>query len=220
VKGCKSHPEDVEVHSFACHTLAVMAGEDTKMHEHITQMSGAIYMMETLTKYHTNADLTSNVLRLLANLSLTDVVRTYIFKKGAVTLVIRGLKEHTADTDVQHFAFAALANFANDLSVREKIAKEVGALVHKSLAALTDDADVQITGTVRVFRQEFTLKDAIGSHACSLEANMHMTNGIPLGSSLLLPVGTVNCVQTLKALPYWNGFRKTQTNKCWWPSDR
>ena len=27
-----------------------------------------------------------------------------------------------------------------------------------------------------------------------------MTNGIPLGCSLLLPVGTVNCVQTLKAL--------------------
>ena len=25
-----------------------------------------------------------------------------------------------------------------------------------------------------------------------------MTNGIPLGRSLLLPVGTVNCVQTLK----------------------
>jgi dipeptidase len=25
-------------------------------------------------------------------------------------------------------------------------------------------------GTVRVFRQEFTLEDAIGSHACSLEA--------------------------------------------------
>jgi hypothetical protein len=24
-------------------------------------------------------------------------------------------------------------------------------------------------GTVRVFRQEFTLEDAIGSHACSLE---------------------------------------------------
>jgi hypothetical protein len=25
-------------------------------------------------------------------------------------------------------------------------------------------------GTVRVFRQEFTLEDAIGSHTCSLEA--------------------------------------------------
>jgi hypothetical protein len=39
-------------------------------------------------------------------------------------------------------------------------------------------------GTVRVFRQKFTLEDAIGSHACSLEANMRVTNGIPLGSSL------------------------------------
>jgi chorismate synthase len=28
---------------------------------------------------------------------------------------------------------------------------------------------------------------------------MRVTNGIPLGCSLLLPVGTVNCVETLKA---------------------
>ena len=34
------------------------------------------------------------------------------------------------------------------------------------------------------FRQKFTLEDAIGSHACSLEANMRVTNGTPLGSSL------------------------------------
>jgi hypothetical protein len=53
--------------------------------------------------------------------------------------------------------------------------------------------------TVRVFRQKFTLEDAIGSHACSFEANMRVTNGIPLGCSLLLPVDTVNSVQTRKA---------------------
>jgi hypothetical protein len=53
-------------------------------------------------------------------------------------------------------------------------------------------------GTVRVFRQKSTLEDAIGSHACSLEANMRVTNGIPLGCPLLLPVDTVICVQTLK----------------------
>jgi hypothetical protein len=51
--------------------------------------------------------------------------------------------------------------------------------------------------TVRVFRQEFTLDDTIGSNACSLQANMRVTNGISLGCPLLLPVGTVNCVQTL-----------------------
>jgi hypothetical protein len=51
---------------------------------------------------------------------------------------------------------------------------------------------------VRVFRQKLTLEDAIGSHTCSLEANMHVTNGIPIGSSLLLPVHTVNSVQTRK----------------------
>jgi hypothetical protein len=54
-------------------------------------------------------------------------------------------------------------------------------------------------GTVRVFRQKFTLEDAIGSHAYSLEANIRVINGIPLGCSLVLPVDTVNCVQTLKA---------------------
>jgi hypothetical protein len=47
---------------------------------------------------------------------------------------------------------------------------------------------------MRVFRQNFTLEDAIGSH----EANMRVTYGSPLRSSLLLPVCTVNCVQTLK----------------------
>jgi hypothetical protein len=39
---------------------------------------------------------------------------------------------------------------------------------------------VQI-GTARVFRQRFTLEDAIGSHTCSLEANMRVANSIHLG---------------------------------------
>jgi hypothetical protein len=60
-------------------------------------------------------------------------------------------------------------------------------------------------GTVRVFRQKFTLEDAIGSHACSLETNTRVTNDIPLGSSLLLPVDTVNCVQTLKVRCAFSG---------------
>ena len=51
---------------------------------------------------------------------------------------------------------------------------------------------------MRVFRQNFTLEDAIGSHACSLVASRRVANGIPLGCPLLLPVHTVNCVQTLK----------------------
>jgi hypothetical protein len=65
--------------------------------------------------------------------------------------------------------------------------------------AMVQDMD----GTVRVFRQKFTLEDAIGSHACSLEASSRVTNGIPLGSSLFLPVHTVNCVQTLKVSMSW-----------------
>ena len=55
-----------------------------------------------------------------------------------------------------------------------------------------------LEGTVRVFRHKFTLEDDIGSHACSLEASRRVTNDIPLGSPLFLPVHTVNCVQTLK----------------------
>jgi hypothetical protein len=50
-----------------------------------------------------------------------------------------------------------------------------------------------------VFRPDFALEDDIGSHDCSLEAIMRVTNGDPLGWVTLLPVGTVNSVQTLKA---------------------
>jgi C-terminal processing protease CtpA/Prc len=67
----------------------------------------------------------------------------------------------------------------------------------KARVRTIDNKGAMSIGTVRVFRQEFTLEDAIGSHACSLEANTRVTNGIPLGSSLHLPVCTVNCVQTL-----------------------
>jgi hypothetical protein len=49
------------------------------------------------------------------------------------------------------------------------------------------------------FRQKFALEGAIEFHSFApLEANMPVTNGIPLGGSLLLPVGTVNSAQTLK----------------------
>jgi hypothetical protein len=54
-------------------------------------------------------------------------------------------------------------------------------------------------GTVRVFRQKFALKDAIGSHTCLLEANKRATNAFPLWCSLLLPVRIVTPVRTLKA---------------------
>jgi predicted RNA binding protein YcfA (HicA-like mRNA interferase family) len=72
----------------------------------------------------------------------------------------------------------------------------------------------QIEGTVRFFRQKFTLEDAIGSHACSLEANMRVTNGIPLGRPLLLPVDTVNCVQTLKELGW---MKQRGSHRMWRP---
>jgi hypothetical protein len=52
----------------------------------------------------------------------------------------------------------------------------------------------------RAFRQTFTLEDAIGSHVCSLEANIRVTTGIPLplACALLLPVGTETSVQLSK----------------------
>jgi hypothetical protein len=69
---------------------------------------------------------------------------------------------------------------------------------------------VHRTAGVRVlfFDRKSTPDDAIGSHACSLDASSQassqasrrVTNGIPLGCPLFLPVHTVNCVQTLKVV--------------------
>jgi hypothetical protein len=51
------------------------------------------------------------------------------------------------------------------------------------------------------FGRNLRSRSAIGSHAFApLEASRRVTNDIPLGCSLLLPVHTVNCVQTLKAV--------------------
>jgi hypothetical protein len=55
--------------------------------------------------------------------------------------------------------------------------------------------------TVRFFRQEFTLEDAIGSHAFTLPLEARpcvWPMAFLSGSPLFLPVHTVNCVQTLK----------------------
>jgi hypothetical protein len=61
------------------------------------------------------------------------------------------------------------------------------------------------------FRQGFTPEDAIGSHACSLEAlTCVWPNGIPLGCSFLLPVVTLICVQTLKDIRRGRGWRQRE----------
>jgi hypothetical protein len=70
-----------------------------------------------------------------------------------------------------------------------------------SARALTEEVTLSAQGTVRVFRQKFTLEDALGSHASSLEASRRVTNGIPLGCPRFLPVHAVYCVQTLKGGP-------------------
>jgi hypothetical protein len=89
---------------------------------------------------------------------------------------------------------------ARDLKTFVAKAAVYGKEVPKGDANYLDHSRIKTESlcTVRVFRQKFRLKDAIGSHACSLEANTRVTNGIPLGSSLFLPVCTVNCTQTLK----------------------
>jgi hypothetical protein len=52
---------------------------------------------------------------------------------------------------------------------------------------------------VRVFQQKSTLEDAIEFHAFApLQASLRVTNAIPLGCPLFLPVHTANSVQTLK----------------------
>jgi hypothetical protein len=56
--------------------------------------------------------------------------------------------------------------------------------------------------TVHVF-DRITAGDHIGSTPARFkQTSMHVTNGIPLGCSLLLPVHTVICVQTLKVAPH------------------
>jgi hypothetical protein len=60
----------------------------------------------------------------------------------------------------------------------EVAAGEEGQAVYKYQYAVLE-LDVRFFFSDR----KVTLEDAIGSHACSLEANMRVTNGIPLGSS-------------------------------------
>jgi hypothetical protein len=53
-------------------------------------------------------------------------------------------------------------------------------------------------GTLSGFGLDFALENAIGSHACSLEASKRVTNGIPLGRPRPLTVTTVNSATTVK----------------------
>jgi hypothetical protein len=53
--------------------------------------------------------------------------------------------------------------------------------------------------SVRGLEQDFTLDDAVSSNACSLDASMCVSNGIPFGCQPITPVGTVNSVETHKA---------------------
>jgi hypothetical protein len=67
------------------------------------------------------------------------------------------------------------------------------------------------------FSSEIHAQAAIGSHVCSRKANRCATNGIPLGWSLIVPVHTVNSVQTLKA-PIGGGCYRTESKGGWHPN--
>jgi hypothetical protein len=70
--------------------------------------------------------------------------------------------------------------------------------MNSEYAVYVVDGTIRAVCTVRIFRQEFTLEDAIAFHTFApLEANRRVTNGILLGCSLLIrvPVGAVNCVK-------------------------
>jgi len=116
-----------------------------------------------------------------------------------LNVLVSGAKE--AGLKAEYIAALAARPFytpsADTLAKRLAMCVSPATLPPITVAELQDYAD-QPRGTVRAFRQKFTFEDAIGSHACSLQANTRVTNGIPLGCLLLLPVNTVNCVQTLK----------------------
>jgi hypothetical protein len=52
--------------------------------------------------------------------------------------------------------------------------------------ALDEHADMK--APCSFFGRGFALEDAIGSHTCSLEASMHVTNNFPLGLGRPLPL--------------------------------
>jgi hypothetical protein len=85
-------------------------------------------------------------------------------------------------------------------SIRRTVLAHVLAHVllhHTSSRELPTSANTR--ARYRISRHEFTLEDAIGSHACSLEATTRVINDLLLGCSHLLPVDAVNRFQTLKA---------------------
>jgi hypothetical protein len=77
-----------------------------------------------------------------------------------------------ARTEADVTAAAAATAFA---------AVEAAAATAAALFAEESGGVVEL-GTVRGFGQNSALEDAIGSHACSLEASMRVTKDIPLGS--------------------------------------
>jgi hypothetical protein len=111
----------------------------------------------------------------------------------------------TISATVQLSQKDATGPFITAVSTEFATASKLSALVRivylrkEEAGAVSHSFVLTIDGTVRVFRQKFTLEDAIGSHACSLvfravQASRRVTNAIPLGCPLFVPVHTVNCV--------------------------
>jgi hypothetical protein len=91
-----------------------------------------------------------------------------------------------------------------------KWSNDTATVLHKFELQVPAGQLLAVIGTVLFFRQKFTLEDAIEFHAFApLEASRRVTNGIPLGCSLFLPVHTVNCVQTQKVR------LAAESRQCW-----
>jgi hypothetical protein len=86
--------------------------------------------------------------------------------------------------------------FGSDFSkLFQYFVEKVGAVAratNRTVVHWIDVFDVQF-----FFDRNLHTRMPLVSHACWLEASKRVTNGISLGCPRFLPVGTVNCVQTL-----------------------
>jgi hypothetical protein len=139
-------------------------------------------------------------LRKLRNVATEqEALGTASFKTNDFTAAAVAFKHAVVATEAAN-AFEDATTETEVFSTRTPIVEIAGIDAEKRHAALLKIfARLRDVGTVRVFKQIFALEVAIRSHACSLEANMRVTNSIPLGCQLPLTGSTMNCVATLKA---------------------
>jgi subtilase family serine protease len=97
----------------------------------------------------------------------------FIYALTSLHRVVVIFLQQVGGTSASTPMFAGVVSLLNEAR-EQKGMKRLGFLnpfLYQNAAAFTDvTVGTNAIGTVRVFRQKFTLEDAIGSHACSLEA--------------------------------------------------